>query len=259
MGNTDRSDEFSLRLVWDNVWRESNIDRIPHSTLISAIQSVLSLPDARVLEVGCGSAIDSIAIARREGRAFALDYSMHGLQCAKRYIIDQRVSVPLVAGDTFDLPFKDNTFDLVFSQGLLEHFKDPLRALSEQIRVIHPGGFLCVDVPQRWSLATLNKYWHIRRNTWFAGRETSFSLNQLELLLHQNGLKVVSSYGWMYFPSLMFGVRNLHTLDERHKVLLWISEKNKGRIEAVWRWLENQRWYYRWLACIGVIASKPAG
>jgi hypothetical protein len=29
-------------------------------------------------------------------------------------------------------------------------------------------------------------------------------------------------------------------------------------IEEMWRWLERQRWYYRWLGCIGVIARKPA-
>ncbi len=30
----------------------------------------------------------------------------------------------------------------------------------------------------------------------------------------------------------------------------------KARIERGWHWLEHQRWYYRWMGCIGVIGQK---
>jgi hypothetical protein len=80
-------------------------------------------------------------------------------------------------------------------------------------------------------------------------------LGELENLLRSAGLVIVASYGYMYsFVSI--GFRNLHTLDERMALPIWLTPKLQRRVESIWRYLEGQRWYYRWLGCIGVIAEK---
>jgi SAM-dependent methyltransferase len=168
---------------------------------------------------------------------------------------DRQAHLSLVNGDTFCLPYPDAAFDLVFSQGLLEHFADPVPPVREQIRVLRPGGYLCVDVPQTLSPVTLRKRWHVWRGTWFAGWETSFTLGQLERLLREQGLGVVTSYGHIY-PELGNALRNLHTLDERRALPVWFGPAAKRRVEGLWRWLESRRWYYRFMACIGVVARK---
>lgn len=253
------SDPTPTRDHWGRVWQRTTIDRPLHRHLIEAVGAALELDGATVLEIGCGSAVDCSELARRGARTFAADYSRAALQRAQGYIAGDGDHTRLAAGDTFRLPYRTGAFDLVFSQGLLEHFTDPVPALREQLRVVRPGGLLCVDVPQTWSLATLSKRWQIRRGTWFAGWETSFSLPQLERLIAAQGAQVVSSYGWLYFPSLVFGLRNLHTLDERHRLPLWLDAAAKRRAEERWRWLERQRWFYRWLGCVGVIARKVEG
>jgi ubiquinone/menaquinone biosynthesis C-methylase UbiE len=106
------------------------------------------------------------------------------------------------------LPFKDETFDVVFHQGLLEHFRKPKAddLLKENIRVLKKGGLLCVDVPQRWHIYTAMKKTLIAIDKWFAGWERSFSVPELQALMKTHGLEIVHTYGeWMY-PSLFYRV-----------------------------------------------------
>jgi ubiquinone/menaquinone biosynthesis C-methylase UbiE len=244
------------RTLWESVWKKSTVVRPVHEAILEAVEHVLDMHGAKILEIGCGSAVDSTELALRGARSTAVDYSLHALMHAQRHAAEQEAQVSLAAGDLFRLPFADATFDLVFSQGLLEHFTEPMPAIAEQIRVIRSGGFLCIDVPQTYSLLTLHKRRHIQRGTWFAGWETNYSLPQLEGMMRQAGLEVCRSYGWLYFPSFVYGVRNLHTLNERYNLPIWISENMKKWVENGWRWLEKQRWYYRWMGCIGVIGQK---
>jgi ubiquinone/menaquinone biosynthesis C-methylase UbiE len=244
------------RELWEGVWEKSTVERHVHGPMIAAIKSVMNVSGKRVLEVGCGSALDSGELARHDAYVYALDYSLHALRHARQYARDKDVALRFLSGDVFRLPFREGIFDLVFSQGLMEHFADPMPSIIEQSRLLQPNGLLCIDVPQTYNLLTLHKRRHIQRGTWFAGWETNYSLPQLEAMMRQAGLTVVASYGWLYFPSLLFGVRNLHTLNERYQLPLWLSTPVKHRIERAWQWLEHQRWYYRWLGCIGVIARK---
>lgn len=243
---------------WDGVWEKTTLERPLHNQLLSSIAEHISFSEATILEIGCGSAVDSIKMAQDGATVYATDYSLPALNHARQNRDRQKVEMELVAGDLFSLPYPSQSFDLIFSQGLLEHFTEVDKAVAEQMRVLKPGGLLCIDVPQTWSLYTLYKRWHMRRGTWFAGWETNFSLPELRGLMARQGLEIVSDYGYFYFPALFFGVRNLHTLNERYQLPAWLSDGMKQRVENGWKWLEDQSWYYRWLACIGVIGRKPA-
>lgn len=52
-----------------------------------------------------------------------------------------------VLGDGEMLPFKDETFDAVISEAVLEHVPDPTRVVEEMWRVTKRGGYVCVAVP----------------------------------------------------------------------------------------------------------------
>lgn len=107
----------------------------------------------RVLEVGCGSATMSTFFAKAGSEAHALDVSPGALQAAKARLAHNATTGSLYQGDAFRLPFRDGSFDLVMSCGLLEHFTDMTPVVREMTRVLRPGGVSFQDiVPRKFSL-----------------------------------------------------------------------------------------------------------
>ena len=96
----------------------------------------------------------------------------------------------------------------------------------------------------------------MRKNTWFAGWETEFSLSELTDLLRSSGLRPIMSYGHGYYPPTLLGIRNLHTFDQRHQLPFHLPTNVRQSVESVWLRLEAAQWFHRWLANIGVIAQK---
>lgn len=158
----------------------------------------------RVLEVGAGSGRDSVALASEGARTFILDYSMASLETARGVARRHGVAPYLIRADALRLPFREGTFDVVFHQGLLEHFRDPMALLNENVRALGPDGLLLVDVPQRWHLYTVLKHAMIATGTWFAGWETEFSIGELERLMRGAGVRIVHRYGAWMVPGLFY-------------------------------------------------------
>jgi len=204
-------DKESRRSHWEDFWEEkraieevySNADRI-----IRNLRRVVDLKGKRVLEIGAGTGRDSFPLAEAGADVTQLDYAENSLLILKTLATQRGIQTSIIAGDTFQLPFRDNTFDIVFHQGLLEHFRKPQaeNLLRENIRVLKPGGHLLVDVPQRYHVYTLAKHILMAINKWFAGWERSFSIWELTADLRRFELTPVLSYGeWMY-PSFFYRV-----------------------------------------------------
>jgi SAM-dependent methyltransferase len=100
-------------------------------------------PGMKILDCGCGPGSMTIDIAQyiSTGEVIGIDIEDSQLEIAR---IDAKnagvFNISFQNADVFKLPFADNTFDLVFSQGLLSHFTNSLDALLEQKRVAKIGG-----------------------------------------------------------------------------------------------------------------------
>jgi len=95
-----------------------------------------------VLELGCGGAQWSAALARSGARAIGMDLSAGQLGHARRHCTESGATVPLVLASGEVLPFADGSFDVVFCDHGAMSFCDPARTLPESARVLRSGGLL---------------------------------------------------------------------------------------------------------------------
>ncbi len=201
----------STKSQWNTFWSQkqdvhevySNSDRVLRNLI-----KVTDLRGKRVLEVGAGTGRDSFHLVSLGAEVYQLDYSENAIRIIISIAREENLPVHPLCGDAFTLPFRDETFDVVFHQGLLEHFQKPdaINLLKENVRVLKRGGILLVDVPQRWHIYTVIKHILIAFDAWFAGWEREFSIGELRRMLQKQGLIPLFTYGeWMY-PSLLYRI-----------------------------------------------------
>jgi len=194
---------------WERFWKDKKEIAEVYSNdyrIYLNLTKATEIKNKKILEVGAGSGRDSFQLAQGDATVYVLDYSPQALQIVTNLNAQNKVSVHLVQGDAFQIPMPDDTLDIVFHQGLMEHFKDPLPLLKEHFRVLKPGGLLLVDVPQRYHVYTVIKHILIFFNKWFAGWETQFSIGQLKRLMEQSGFEVKHQYGRWMRPSLLYRI-----------------------------------------------------
>ena len=111
--------------------------------------------DKRLLEIGFGTGTDLLQFAQGGALVTGVDLTPRSIEIVRsRFAIyDQRGE--FLIGDGENLSFPDESFDVVYSFGVLHHTPDTARAIREVRRVLRPGGQAIVMLYHRGSLA----YW----------------------------------------------------------------------------------------------------
>ena len=101
------------------------------------------------LEIGAGRGSISSFFAEEGYRCTLLDSSATVLDVAREIYVCNGHEATFVVGDANQLDLQDDTYDVVVSIGLLEHFEDIVPPLREQLRILRPGGrCFCYVVPE---------------------------------------------------------------------------------------------------------------
>jgi SAM-dependent methyltransferase len=105
--------------------------------------------DHDVLEAGCGIATDGLQFSRAGARYTGIDFSPTAIELARHRFELEGLDGSLVDGSITELPFRDASFDLVYSHGVIHHLPETERAVMEFHRVLRPGGTALVMLYHR--------------------------------------------------------------------------------------------------------------
>ena len=113
-------------------------------------------PDSIILDMGCGNGLSAYMLSEHGYRVIGSDISAFFLS---EFAHLQSERLKYQASDALNLPFKDETFDLVCSNELIEHLTDIPRAISETLRILKRNGTLIIMGPNLcspfWALKDL--------------------------------------------------------------------------------------------------------
>ncbi len=122
-----------------------NIDRYWRARTVARVASVLQKPDARILDLCCGTGDLMLALERKRGAPIlGSDFSHPMLTAAGRKVHRRRAASQLFESDALALPVPDQALDLITVAFGFRNLANYRSGLSELLRALKPGGLLAI-------------------------------------------------------------------------------------------------------------------
>ncbi len=115
------------------------IDRIEKDLILELAEP---LSGEKLLDLGCGTGNYSILFAKMGLEVTAIDKSKYMLEKARM----KSNEINFIQGDIYNLPFSDESFDLIVSITVFEFLNNPVKAAREAMRVLRPEGRFIIGV-----------------------------------------------------------------------------------------------------------------
>ena len=110
----------------------------------------------KVLEIGVGAGTDHLNWAKSQVELYGVDLTDMAIETTRKHLNLYGLKSNLQRTDAEDLPFEDNSFDLVYSWGVIHHSEKIEKIITEISRVLRPGGTFLGMIYHRRSLHALN-------------------------------------------------------------------------------------------------------
>ena len=135
-------------------------------------------------------------------RAYGIDISEPTVIRARAAFTRESGPLRAATADVRALPFRDASFDAIYSMGTIEHFDETEQAVREMARVLKPGGCAIIGVPNRHDpflrplLATVLQ----AAGLYAYGYEKSYSRRALREMLERSGFNVAAETSILFMP-----------------------------------------------------------
>lgn len=138
------------------IWSKGDFNEIARQNVVMAealCKAVDPHPGQKVLDVACGSGTAALVAARRYCEVTGIDYVPELIERARNRAEADGLKAGFMIADAQELPFPDNSYDVVLSVYGVQFAPDQEKAASEMLRVCRPGGKigLAGPVPEGWS------------------------------------------------------------------------------------------------------------
>lgn len=148
----DREHELGTREFFDQIERHRYREYAPWMPRVMGFDKFRG---ARLLEIGCGMGTDLLQFARGGASCTAIDLTPRSVEITRHRFGLYGLKGSFMMADGERLPFASDSFDVVYSNGVLHHTPDTAGAIREVHRVLRPGGVAKVMLYHRHSL----NYW----------------------------------------------------------------------------------------------------
>ncbi len=195
---------------WEDNWEASGFEESVRFAAIDPLRPLFEKylrPDSLMLEGGCGMGNYVTYYTARGYDVIGVDFAQKALKTLRK----RQPQLKLCGGDVSRLPFADNTFDLYYSGGVVEHFEGGAeKSLREAQRVLKENGVLLISVPYysplRRVLTPLKRAeWRslekpeIDQSEAFPGKkffQYAYRPSEFEKMLAEANLRVVEKQGY---------------------------------------------------------------
>ena len=234
------ADAAALHYLESHVATEIVLDR-----QLRVLDQILPYVRGRVLEWGCRHALDSCVYRMRFGDTVEL------LGCdvcegdEYRPFHDFARLAYTRLNHPWRLPYDSDAFDLVTSNGVLEHVPDDVRSLEEIHRVLKPGGTLVITcLPNRWSWTEA-----LQRRRGVTSHDRLYTTAQAREMLTDAGFRVRSARRFLMVPTMLHGLPGgLRNAWSRARRVVWAADAVLERVPLLNRLASN----------LLIVADKPS-
>lgn len=156
-----------------NHFLSASFDKLWRKRVAMRFATILQNPDARVLDLCCGTGDLVFAFGRQARKLrtksaaglIGADFALPMLALAKKKNTEREAGVSFLGADALTLPFADSNFDLVSAAFGFRNLANYQNGLKEMRRVLRPGGMLAIlefCEPERGPLAALYRFYFTR-------------------------------------------------------------------------------------------------
>lgn len=144
-------------------------------------------------------------VGQQGGLAYGIDIAPSVVEEAQQVFHRHGIAPGFVVGDVRQIPFGDNTCDVVYSMGTIEHFPETEGAVGEIFRVLRPGGTAIIGVPNK--LDPFLRPLMVTVLNWFGlypyGYEKSYASGELAAMARRAGFHVQAVTGLLFLPGVL--------------------------------------------------------